>query len=165
MTVTEALRVSPFFTGLSPWDLETLRSAMAVRRYARGEALIAEGRSGEGLFLVLEGRAEVTERDDRSGTPRRLQTVEPGEIVGFLSLIDARPQEVTCTAVDAVTAALLSRTAFGVLQSAGPQIAYQLQSCIFRHLHHELLVSRRALARGVFGLPASERALLPHVVA
>lgn len=165
MTVTDALRVSPFFTGLSPWDLETLRSAMAVRRYARGEALIVEGRPGDGLFLLLEGQVDVIERDGGSGNPRRLQSVEPGEIIGFLSLVDTRPQEVTCTAVDDVTAASLSRTAFAVLRSAGPQIAFHLQSCIFRHLHRELLVSRRALTQGVFGLPSSERALLPHVVA
>lgn len=165
MTVSEALRASPFFADLSPWDLETLRTMMIVKRYSPGAMLMREGQPGHALFLLLEGRVALTERDPRTGGARRLQTAEPGETLGFLSLIDPRPQEISATAVNDVVAAALTRTAFDVLRRAGAHIAFDLQSCIFRHLQRELLVARGALVRGVFGVAGSERVLLPHVVA
>lgn len=165
MTVAEALRLSPFFAELSPWDLETVKAMMTMQRYARGQALLVEGEPGEAMFLLLEGRVAVTERDARTGNRRRLQTAEPGEVIGFMSLIDVRPLDVSCTAIDDVAVAALSRTAFDVVRTAGAHIAFHLQSCIFRHLQRELLIARGALVRGVFGAGGRDRVILPHVVA
>lgn len=162
MTVAEALRVSRFFGDLSPWDLETVKAMMLVKHYAAGEALVTEGEPAEALFLLLEGKLTVTARD---GARYYQQTVEPGETVGFMCLIDPRPHEIGCTAAENATVALLSRAAFDMLRSAGAHIAFHLQACIFRHLQRELLLARSALVREAFGMPGGDSPSLPHVVA
>lgn len=80
-------------------DLQWLLEAGAVRRVVAGTCLIREGQPLDTLFIVLEGelRVRLVAQGDRE-----IARLGVGEIVGDMSLLDARPPTAT---VDAASAA------------------------------------------------------------
>jgi len=82
MTVSEALRIHPFTSGLSPHEHEELAQLARLRPARAGELLIREGQACPGLFLLLKGQAEV-ELHLGPGGVRRLQSLGPQEAAGW----------------------------------------------------------------------------------
>lgn len=78
---------------LEDHDLHWLLSAGEVRTLAAGVDLLVEGGQADSLFIVLEGELAVT----RGGRP--LARLGLGEVVGEISLLDARPVTATVSAV------------------------------------------------------------------
>ena len=74
-------------------DVDWLVSAGKRRRLPAGSALIQSGEAVESVYIVVDGRAEVSVADTV------LNTVSTGEVVGELSFLDSRPPNasVTCT--------------------------------------------------------------------
>jgi CRP-like cAMP-binding protein len=55
----------PIFKGLNRRQLETIAKRFVEREYAVGEAIVTQGKGGEGFFIILTGGAEaVLERLD-----------------------------------------------------------------------------------------------------
>ncbi|QDU63971.1 DNA-binding transcriptional dual regulator Crp [Planctomycetes bacterium Pan216] len=71
---------------LSDEDFEWLLESGAKRRLSPNEVLIHEGRSIEGLSIIVEGELAVTHSDDRE-----VARLGPGEFVGEISFVDQRP--------------------------------------------------------------------------
>ena len=65
-------------------------SAFAVRNFAPGTQIFAEGAAPPGLFFLLHGVAEVWTADD-SGTPRKVATLTEGDAFGEMSLLTGDP--------------------------------------------------------------------------
>ena len=74
-------------------DLQWLFDAGRTRQVPSGTALIREGVPLEHLFIVVEGRLAVAK-----GT-RELARLGTGEVVGEMSMLDARPPSATVTAL------------------------------------------------------------------
>jgi diguanylate cyclase (GGDEF)-like protein len=95
------LAAQTLFAGVEPETLATLAAAVQERRLAEGETLLAPGRNNEDLYVLLEGRLQVTL--EPGVAPVAL--IECGETVGELSVIDHQQTSAH------VTAALPSRLA------------------------------------------------------
>ena len=67
-------------------DITWMSTAGRVREVAAGETLITEGVAIEMLYIVLDGRLEVT-----VGAGKRVAELASGDIVGEMSLIEKRP--------------------------------------------------------------------------
>ena len=80
---------------LNDADVEWLIREGVRERYAKGEVLIEQGRPNESLFVLLEGHVAVSFQ--RTGTTEVLGS---GEILGEMSLIDARLPSATVTAME-----------------------------------------------------------------
>jgi len=60
------------------------------------------------MMMLIEGRVEVR-KQDRWNTPQLIALVEPGRILGEMSMIDGEARFATCVAVEPVLVAVLDR--------------------------------------------------------
>ena len=112
----------PLFQGLSPADLEKLARALVERRVAAGEPVFAQGASGDRMYIVAKGRAQVFLPKDDNVLGRDLTLTEfgPGDHFGELALFDAQPRSASVSCIEESVLLELSREAFiaDVMRSA-----------------------------------------------
>jgi CRP-like cAMP-binding protein len=63
-----------------------------VQEFPAHSTIFAEGMPGDVMYVVLEGEVELRVRDEV------LEVAEPGDIVGEMALIDAKPRSATARA-------------------------------------------------------------------
>lgn len=80
------------FADLGPQTLLPLARLSSYQSLAAGEYLFEQGSFGDALFIVVQGRLKV-ERDGRL-----LATLDPGEVVGELAVLDWQPRSATVVA-------------------------------------------------------------------
>jgi CRP/FNR family transcriptional regulator, cyclic AMP receptor protein len=117
-------------------ELAILGSAMRRVSAQAGQVLIEEGEAGDWMLLVLQGTVDVTKRimqHDHAGQPTtsllevsRLAVVRAGASLGEMSMLDSELRNATCTAIDEVQAAILTRAAIGQLIAHHPAVGAKL---------------------------------------
>jgi CRP/FNR family transcriptional regulator, cyclic AMP receptor protein len=84
--LSELLMQHPFLAGLSPEHMQTLVGCASNVRFAEGATVMQEGQTANKFYLIRSGRIalemQMTGRKDL-----RIQTVGPGEILGWSWLI------------------------------------------------------------------------------
>ena len=84
--LTEILRQHPFLAGLSDAHMEVLVGCASNVRYAEGAPLIQEGEIANTFYLIRTGRVAL-ETDVNARGKIRIQTVGPGDVLGWSWLI------------------------------------------------------------------------------
>jgi CRP-like cAMP-binding protein len=127
-----------FFQGFDAYEIDELIALARPLELARGQWLFAAGESAQRCFLVLRGAVEVLARV--GGLERRVALAGPGELVGYLALVERVPH--TASARVREHAALLEFPGAGLLAlyegRSGASVRLQ------RAIHGTLL---RSLAR------------------
>lgn len=93
---------------------DVARHAGSVRRLADGDILFREGDPADAMFILLSGAVEVVARG------HSIETVQPGDGLGILSLLDGRPRSATAYAVEASEVAVLDARTFRFLVENTP---------------------------------------------
>jgi CRP-like cAMP-binding protein len=135
----------PAFNAYQSAHLDALAQAMHVDDYPQGREFTVQGKQGEAMYLLIEGKVSITEHDDIAGFDHEVQELNGGELFGLLSLIDNMPAAATCKAATAVTAASLPRTEFDKLFQSAPPIGYQLQYMVAVQLARDLQNRNKSL--------------------
>jgi len=86
----DLIRRVPLFSTLTQAQAESVADAVIKRRFKRGECIVEQGKKSNFLAIVLTGRARVVTTDVR-GREVILATMNPGDYVGEMSLIDNQP--------------------------------------------------------------------------
>lgn len=135
-------------------ELDTLGDAMLLIRAQPGQVLIAEGDAGDWMLLLLSGTVDVTKTtpaddDDPQAADNksRLGVTTEGAVLGEMSMFDRDRRYATCTAIDAVEAAVLSRAAIGQLIRQHPGVGAKLMVKITQLLAQRLRNTSNRLVR------------------
>ncbi|MGM9924988.1 MAG: DUF294 nucleotidyltransferase-like domain-containing protein [Bacillus sp. (in: firmicutes)] len=83
-----AVRFHPFFQGADPVDISPLLEMCEEREYKAGDGILYASQQRRGLFLVIEGIAEVYVKDEKYNRVEVLEIIRKGEMIGFSSLAD-----------------------------------------------------------------------------
>jgi CRP/FNR family transcriptional regulator, cyclic AMP receptor protein len=111
-----------FFDSLTPSESTALESRAVRRTYQRGQALFHEYGAPDRVLVVEAGFVKLSRLSD-DGREVILAIRGPGDLLGEQSAIDERPRSATATALDDVTALVLSERAFMELLEREPRIA------------------------------------------
>jgi CRP/FNR family transcriptional regulator, cyclic AMP receptor protein len=140
-------------------ELATLGAAMRRIDAKAGQMLIEEGEAGDWMLLILQGTVDVTKhimRHDAQGQATdtrlevsRLAVVRAGATLGEMSMLDSEPRNATCTAIDAVQAAILTRSAVGQLIRVHPAVGAKLLVKITQLLAQRLRNTSAQLVKAV----------------
>ena len=144
------MQVRPELAVLGVSDPARLGSYLERRRYAPGEAIMAQGTSGSECFLITDGevRLEVERPDfDSDGVIAHLG---PGALVGEFSLLDGQPRSASAYAGTEVTALVLSETALGRLCRDDPPTGLAVLWALGRDAAAKARETRRHLEEYVF---------------
>lgn len=111
----------PAFAHVPEQVLEHLAKAMLEEQFVRGEAVVTEGETGDRLYLIVRGRAEVsTMRSDGAAT---LATLEPGELFGEIALLSPNGvRSATVTALSSLLVLSLDDAAFTAVLNNRPEL-------------------------------------------
>ncbi len=94
---TSALRNTPFFAELAPDDLDSILRVAEPVSFETGQAIVEAGDVGDGMYIIVEGTAEV----DVGG---RYHTLRRGDFFGEMALIAAKMRMASVKDVEPVQA-------------------------------------------------------------
>ena len=86
--ILESVRNHPFTQGLTPEHCETLASLARDASFDRDEIIFREGDPKHEFFLLLTGRVAL--EMIAQGKPLRVHTLEPGDELGWSSVLSGR---------------------------------------------------------------------------
>jgi CRP/FNR family transcriptional regulator, cyclic AMP receptor protein len=90
LTNLDLIRRVPLFAKLTDAQAESLAFAVGKRRFKRGELIVEQGKKCDALYIILAGRARVVVTDKKAREVI-LATLQPGDHIGEMSLIDQEP--------------------------------------------------------------------------
>lgn len=93
-----ALRDTYLATGLSDDQLNAIGALAEVKNFNSGHLLARCGDLGDEMYVILNGEVRVTTQDNDT-----LGEIKAGNIVGEISLVDARPRAANVICCGAVT--------------------------------------------------------------
>lgn len=121
------------FADLQPAAIEGLEAFAFRKSFAPGELIVEEGRTGNGLYIILTGQAEVF-RDMGNGQVNVLRTMHPGEPFGEMALLGDWPRTASVKAVEATECLGIDRWLFLSYLEKHPQIAIRMLQVLARRL-------------------------------
>ena len=126
-TQTAALQGIPFFSGLSSEELEGVLEVARPVSFDAGSAIVTEGDPGDGMYVLLDGAAEV----DVGG---RYHKLGPGDFIGEMALISARKRMATVKATEAVDALRIPAETFRSFLLEHPAVALSMLESLVERL-------------------------------
>ena len=123
----------PLFSGLDPEVLERLESFTFRKSFSPGELIVEEGRTGNGLYVVLSGEVEVI-KGMGGGRPQTVARLGPGEPFGEMALLGEWPRSASVRAVDEVACAGMDRWVFLAHLQREPAIAVRMLQIMAQRL-------------------------------
>ena len=127
------LRNVPLFSGLDESELEKLSRVAGRKRVERGAAIVRAGECTDSLYVLLAGRAKVTNTDEE-GREIILAWLGPGEFFGEMGLIDRSPRSANVVAAEACELLFLSKEAFQRCMQDNFAVALKLMRILVRRL-------------------------------
>ena len=131
----ELIRRVPLFALLTSTQADAVAQAVIKRRFKRGEVIVEQGDKSNMLFIILTGRARVVTADKR-GREVILATLQPGEYIGEMSLIDNQPHSATVRAEVQTDMLCLGRAEFARCLPENSSMAYAIMKNLVQRLRH-----------------------------
>jgi CRP-like cAMP-binding protein len=139
--LTEILRQHPFLAGLSEDHMQVLIGCASNVRFAEGAALIHEGEVANKFFLVRTGRIAL-ETDVNARGKIRIQTVGPGDVLGWSWLISPFRWHFNALAVTEVRAVALDGECLRKKCEQDHDFGYEMLSRLSRVMERRLEATR-----------------------
>jgi nitrite reductase/ring-hydroxylating ferredoxin subunit len=122
----QALAAVPLFAGLDPASVESLAAFTFIKSFAPGDVIVEEGRTGNGLYVVLSGNVEVVKGLGTAPRQAAVAVLGPGEPFGEMALLGDWKRSASVRAVDQVECLGMDRWAFLAHLNREPQLAIKM---------------------------------------
>ena len=155
----EFLKSSPYFSGLSPAELDSLRRFIFEKAAERGEMLLLEGESAEALYFVVSGVVKVF-KTSADGKEQILQLVRPGESFNDASVFGGAPNLASAEAMGPVVLYRIKKSDLEVILREHPQVALNVIRVLSERVQHLMSLVEDLSFRHVTGRVA--KILLEH---
>ena len=129
----ELIRRVPLFALLTAIQAEAVAEAVTKRRFKRGEMIVEQGTKSNTLFIILTGRVRVITSDKR-GREVILATLQPGDYIGEMSLIDNEAHSATVRAEVQTDMRALGRAEFARCLPENSSMAYAIMKGLVQRL-------------------------------
>lgn len=125
------------------------------REYQPGDVLFREGESGEIMFVIQSGAVRITK--DIDGEQKSLAVLGPGEFVGEMAILNAKPRAATATVVEPTRCLVIEARMLESMVSKNSEIAFRLIRKLAKRLDSanalvEILMHRDPKARVMLAL-------------
>lgn len=152
-TIDRLLSTSPVFGRLDDEARDALRKEFEPRIARRGEVLIRQGDSADGMYLVASGRLQV-KLENEDGDEVVVNELARGELVGEMALLTDEPRSATITAQRDSHVLFLSAEAFTRVVQTHPQALRVISSGVIAKL-------MSTIRRGSTASPATNIVVVP----
>jgi CRP/FNR family transcriptional regulator len=129
----DALSHVPMFSGLGREALENLQAFAFRRTFKAGSMIVEEGRTGNGLYVVLSGKVEVV-KGIPAGRPEVVAVLGPGEPFGEMALLGEWPRTASVRAVEDSECLGMDRWVFMHQVRREPEMALKMLQVLAQRL-------------------------------
>ena len=133
----DLLRRVPLFALLTESQAQQIADTVIKRRFKRGDRIVEQGLKSNALYIILSGRARVLASDTR-GREVILATLQPGDYIGEMSLIDNEPHSATVRAEVQTDVLMLGRSEFARCMPESSSMAYAVMRVLVQRLRHSV---------------------------
>ncbi|MFH2009946.1 MAG: cyclic nucleotide-binding domain-containing protein [bacterium] len=137
MSEFKLLENTTLFAGLDKAQLERLQGIGQRHTYRDGDVIFEEGDSGHDVYVLLEGRIQITVKMSRDTEQAPVHTIVPGSVFGEFALVSDSERSATAQATKDSTCFVFTRESFEQLSEQDPHLGYR----VTRNLA-EILVGR-----------------------
>ena len=130
----DIIRRSDFFAHLDERISGRIVQMCIPREYSAGDHVVRQGDTGLGLYFITSGQVKV--EIDRNARKTRVAELQPGALVGELSIIDGKPRSANVICLTHTTCLLLTRDSFTRLMNKHPEIAIQTARALATRLRN-----------------------------
>jgi CRP-like cAMP-binding protein len=116
-TAVDQLRAVPLFSACSARELRAIAGVVKEVKHPKGTVIAREGDPGVGLFVIVDGKADVTIGG------KRMARLSGGDFFGEIALLDGGPRSATVTALTDMRLLGLTEWVFRGLLQEHPSIA------------------------------------------
>ena len=125
VSTVDILTKVPLFAGLDARAIEALAGFTFHKTFEPGELIVEEGRTGNGLFIIVSGKADVI-KGLQTDQPRSVATLAAGEPIGEMALLGEWPRTASVRALEAMECLGIDRWIFLDHLDKEPKLALRL---------------------------------------
>ncbi len=129
-SIYTVLQKIPIFTDLTKKDIKAIERILHRRTYKTGEAIFHEGDPGVGMYIIEDGRVNIT----LGKQEKLLAVLSNGEFFGEMALLSETPRTATATAInESKMLGFFQSDLFGLLETdpkMGNKILHRLAQMI-----------------------------------
>lgn len=123
----------PLFHGLNNKQLKQLANRFVPRSYEAGKNIVTQGKGGEGMFVMISGRAEaVVESSD--GTKTQVNEFVSRDFFGEVAMLDDGPRTASVIATEETECLVLTRSDFIALMKNDAEMAIEITVALAKRL-------------------------------
>ena len=149
--MADMLREAPLFSCLDAGERERIASFAFRRVFAPGELIVEEGRTANGLFVIVRGRVNIVKGAD-TDRPQVVATLGAGEPIGEMEVLAEWPRTASAVAVETTEVLGMDSWVFMDYLSSHPRLAVRLAQVLAKRLattsEQVAFLRLYALARG-----------------
>ena len=152
-SIIDVLKGVPVFEELSRREIQNIARIAYQRHYSAGEVIIHEGQNAAGMYIMVDGQAEVTKALE-DGTILHLTTLENSGLFGDVGLLDSSPRTATVKATRDSSVIGFFRPELLELMNSNPRLASkvifklgQILTVRFRFIHNEFEKAQAEIGR------------------
>lgn len=142
--LNEAITKHPFFEGMKPQHFAVLASGAKTATFEAGDLIFREGEPANQFFLIESGRIAVEAHEPANGT-LRVQTIGPGDVLGWSWLFPPFVWHFQARAVEPVKVIILSGAHLLAASERDHEFGYELMKRVTQVLMHRLQATRKQL--------------------
>jgi CRP/FNR family cyclic AMP-dependent transcriptional regulator len=126
--MVDSLRAIPLFADLSTRDVKRLAGSMNEMSFGPGEAVVSQGTGGVGFFVILDGRARVSQDGEERGV------LAAGDYFGEMALIDGDDRAASVHAEGELRCAAMTTWNFRPFVKEHPDVAWALLTALVKRV-------------------------------
>jgi CRP/FNR family transcriptional regulator len=131
----ELIKSIPYFSGLSPAELDSLKGLIFETTAERGEFILLESEPADALYFVVSGVVKVF-KTSADGREQILQIVRPGESFNDAPVFDGGPNPASAQAMGPVVLYGINNSDMGAILRTHPQVALNVIHVLSQKLRH-----------------------------
>jgi CRP-like cAMP-binding protein len=140
----EALRGLDLFAPLTDEERHQLAGRLRNAPFVRGETIMRQGATGDWLYVLVRGQADVRIASDDGQATRHVASLKPGEFFGEMGLMTGGERTASVIALTDVTCYRLDKHQFTDILTRRPEIADEMAR-VLAHRRTELEAVREGL--------------------
>jgi len=147
----ELLKSIPYFSGLSPAELDSIKEFIFERAAESGDLILLEGEPADAMYFVASGVVK-TFKTSADGKEQILSFVRPGEAFNDVPVFDGGPNPASVQAIGPVVLYGIRNSDLEVILRDHPQVSLNVTRVLSQQVRHlvslvEDLSFRHVIAR------------------
>lgn len=158
--LAELLKLIPYFGGLSPVEVETIKPYFFEKQYTRNEVVMLEGEPCRAVYFVASGSVKVS-RNSADGRELVLRLMRKGETFNEVPVFDGGPNPATVVALEDTRLYGIPAEKMAEIIRNYPRVAMNILRIFGHRLRQMVTLAEDLSFRHVMGRLA--KVLLEHV--